>query len=394
MRILWHSTSPLAKSGYGIVTKEIINRLKERGHFIRVGTKHQGLSWYKWKGFEIFEATDTLLVNQMIEEENFDYIFTLWDIWQLHSKRQYPKEKWVAYIPIDTEWISDALTGVVKNVGFPIAMSRHGERELKSRGFNPLYAPHGIDTETFKFNAEGRKNFRKELGLTEDNFVIGSVGLNYGDDRKGFVPLMRAFKVFHEKHKEARLFLHTVVNERDTLAQCVNYQKIALHLGIDKTLIFPPQLENFLGRIDPLWLAEIYSGFDVFCLATKGEGFGLPLIEAPSCGVPTITTNTTTGREFFEDKFVSWLIPTDNFDDSRWLPNGTWRLEPRPSAILGSLEKAYVSWKNSDIDKIREKNRKAAVAYDWDVVWDKFWVPIFDYLEKKLVDSNRVHKTI
>jgi hypothetical protein len=38
--------------------------------------------------------------------------------------------------------------------------------------------------------------------------------LNYGDDRKGFIQLMKAFKSFHEDHPEARLYLHTLANHR------------------------------------------------------------------------------------------------------------------------------------------------------------------------------------
>lgn len=283
MRILWHSTSPMASSGYGVVTKEIIQRLKAMGHFVRVGTKHEDHGWYKWNGFEVFEGTDTFFINQMIKDEDFDYIVTLWDIWLLNGKRQYPKKKWVAYIPIDTEWISKVLAKVCLNTGVQIAMSRHGERELKSIKLNPFYAPHGIDTEVFKPNPDSREAFRDELGLTEEHFVIGSVGLNYGDDRKGYILLMQAFKEFHKQHPKSVLYLHSLANERNARSGFINYHKIALNLGIDKALIWPPQLDYVLSRIDANWLAEIYNGFDVFCLPTKGEGFGLPIIEAQAC---------------------------------------------------------------------------------------------------------------
>jgi len=81
-------------------------RLRDAGHFVRVGTKHGDQAWHDWQGFEIFEGVDILTVNRMLEDEGFDYIFTLWDIWTLHGRRPYPKEKWVAHIPVDTEWIS------------------------------------------------------------------------------------------------------------------------------------------------------------------------------------------------------------------------------------------------------------------------------------------------
>jgi len=380
MRILWHSASPIAPTGYGIVTKEVTKRLRDAGHFVRIGTKHEDHGWYEWNGFEVFEGTDTYFINQMIEDEGFDYIITLWDIWLLHGKRQYPKEKWVAYIPIDTEWISKALAEVCVNTGTQIAMSKHGERELKSIGLNPHYVPHGVDTNVFKPKPEGRAAFRAELGLADDCFVIGSVGLNYGDDRKGFVPLMRAFKEFHTRHPKSVLYLHSLANERDARRNNINYHKIALNLGIDEALIWPPQLDYVLNRIDADWLADIYSGFDVFCLPTKGEGFGVPLIEAQACGVPIITTRTTTGPELCK---TGWLIDVTD-DDKRWLPNETWRYEPRPSAILKTLEGAYALWQTGDYEQIRGNAWAGVQEYSWGDVWEKSWLPVFKELEGRL----------
>ncbi|MCK4789350.1 MAG: hypothetical protein KAV87_36745, partial [Desulfobacteraceae bacterium] len=230
MRILWHSTSPLASSGYGIITKEMIQRFKAMGHFVRIGTKHADHGWYDWNGFEVFEGTDTFFINQMLRDENFDYIITHWDIWQLQGKRQYPKEKWIACVPVDTERISKVLADVCLNTGVQIAMSKHGKKELKSIKLSPLYAPFGIDTKVFKPKPEARKTFRGELGLSDEHFVIGSVGLNYGDDRKGYVPLMRAFKEFHKRHPKSVLYLHSLANERDSRPGFINYHKIASNL--------------------------------------------------------------------------------------------------------------------------------------------------------------------
>jgi glycosyltransferase involved in cell wall biosynthesis len=44
-------------------------------------------------------------------------------------------------------------------------------------------------------------------------------------------------------------------------------------------------------------LVDIYNMMDVFALPTAGEGFGIPTIEAMSCGKPVVITNYTTGFE-------------------------------------------------------------------------------------------------
>ena len=103
MRILFHSSAPTCRTGYGIETKAIVQRLMADGHFVRVGCKHEFSKWeVQPNGLEIFEGTDVYLVNQMLDREDFDFIITLWDIWILDGKRQFPFKKWVAYVPINT----------------------------------------------------------------------------------------------------------------------------------------------------------------------------------------------------------------------------------------------------------------------------------------------------
>ncbi len=312
------------------------------GHFVRVATKHATNGWQYWQdrpkiaeqivdikdkilkgerpiseldnladeidGVEVFEGINVAHVNKMVEVEKFDYIFTLWDIWLLQAKTKFPKDKWVAYVPIDTEWIADALKDVVKETGIQIALTQHGVRELRSIGCEPFYAPHGINTKIFRPNPEGRAAFRQSLELPEDKFLIGSVGLNYGDDRKGFIPLMVAFKEFYNRHKEARLYIHSHARGMDE----IDYTQVAVKLGIEDLLIWPDQMDYNLHCYSEDRLASVYSAMDVFCLCSRGEGFGLPTIEAQACGVPAIVTDTTSGTELCK---TGWVIETDKIED-------------------------------------------------------------------------------
>jgi len=134
------------------------------------------------------------------------------------------------------------------------------------------------------------------------------------------------------------------------------------------------------GRIDPGWLAEIYNGFDIMCLATKGEGFGLPLIEAQACGLPVVTTNTTTGPELCK---TGWLIDVDA-DDKFWIGTETWRLEPRPSNILKALEQAHTAWRSNLWTQMNQDARIAIADYSWDAVWTKYWMPLLKEMEARL----------
>lgn len=378
MRILWHSVSPLAQTGYGILTRYMIRKLRDMGHFVRVATRHIDHQWTNWEGFEIVEGINLDHVNLMLKDEDFDLIFTLWDIWQLDGKAVFPVDKWVAYIPVDAQSIPAKLANVAVKTGVQIAMSLHGKAELEKLGLTPLYGPPGISTSTFHPKPDRRKVLRDAWGLTDDNFLIGSVGLNYSDDRKGFFPLMQAFRVFHERRPEARLYIHT--HWPGIISGTINYAQIAQGVGVSDYILVPDQAKYDTGRISPDRMADIYNAMDVFCLATKGEGFGIPTVEAQACGVPAVVTDNTTSRQLCAS---GWLIHVDPLDDLFWMFNQAWRLEARPSEILKQLEIAYAYWKGAEWTARKVQALELGREYEWEKIWEEHWIPIFKQLEER-----------
>jgi len=359
-----------------------------------------GKAFVELEGVEIFEGTNLSIINEMLEAENFDYVFSFWDIWKLHHKLQPLRDRWIAHIPIDTEWICDMLKETCLGTDMPgikdprgpgicVAMSQHGVRELNSIGIPPYYLPLGIDTKLFRPKPEGRKAFRDDFGFDDKTFLIGSVSLNYGDDRKGFIPLLRAFKVFHERHPEARLYIHS--HAEGKYPGTINYLKVVQKLGIGEWVYWPHQSSNDIGRIDGEWLTDVYSGMDVFCTPNRGEGFGLCSIESAACGVPVIATNSTTGPEFHRAGVIEYLIEVCD-SDMRWLPNGVWRHEVGEAPILETLEKAFEAWKGDDYDKLKEKARKNAQKYSWSKVWKTWWAPFWQEMEEKLEMEKKQKK--
>jgi glycosyltransferase involved in cell wall biosynthesis len=69
----------------------------------------------------------------------------------------------------------------------------------------------------------------------------------------------------------------------------------------------PPVLSIF-ETVDDLVLAGLYRGANVFVLPYRGEGFGMPLVEAMACGKPVITTAGGPAKEFC-DHSNSYLVP-------------------------------------------------------------------------------------
>jgi glycosyltransferase involved in cell wall biosynthesis len=69
-----------------------------------------------------------------------------------------------------------------------------------------------------------------------------------------------------------------------------------------------PHLVVITEEMDDQRLAALYRGCDVLVLPYRGEGFGMPLIEAMACGKPVLTTGLGPARDFCHPDHA-WLVP-------------------------------------------------------------------------------------
>ena len=127
------------------------------GHSVTIATKHPQYGSFNWNGVDVVEGLNIDLMAEFTKR--FDYIITLWDIWRI-AAASFPREKWVAYVPISSESVGQDLEQTLSGTSTQIAMSRHGEKAMNEVGISPIYAPHGIDTSVFTIKPDGRANFR------------------------------------------------------------------------------------------------------------------------------------------------------------------------------------------------------------------------------------------
>lgn len=381
MKMLWHSATPECSSGYGNASRNMIAWLTKEGHWVAASTKHPvDMRWRMWDvpGTEvqrpIIAGTNIDVINDDIMEKwNLDCCISMYDVWGLKK----PILRHIPWIPIDTQNVNEKIIKVVKDTPMQIAMTQHGKAQLEANGLTPEYAPIGFEPDVFHPKPDKGKEFRESLLWpdklpADEMFLIGLVGLNYPDDRKGIIILMQAFAEFHAKHPEARLYLHTQAHKEN---QGINYSRLAQDIGIMDYIGWPDQAQYWLGQYTPETLASMYSAFDVFCLPTRGEGFGMPAIEAQACGTPVVLTDNTSGSELTKS---GWLIETDA-DDWAFSGNNTWRIQPKPSNVVAALKTVHGA-APFKADTVSE----AIQEYAWPNVWDKHWKPIIQKIEDML----------
>jgi len=374
VKILWHSCSPWARSGYGTQTATWITKLTEMGHEITVSS-FWGLtgSPTSWNGITILPGFGANYCSPSLLEHakriRPDLIITLGDIWVLDPNivGQLPIAHW---LPSDCRPMSTADRQMVEAAGVfqLIAMSKFGHKRFSDAGFDALYVPHGINLETFSL-PQDREEARAQMGLG-DNFVIGANMANNDAIRKALPEVMVAFAKFHNDRPDSLLSLHTCVHQEG--GQDLEF--LAEHLGITDVTRVVDQYSYTAGLISDDDMAQWYGAIDVLCSTSFGEGFGLPIIEAQACGVPVITTNTSSMPEL-----NPYGIQVDGLPFWNGVHRGWWT-RPDIRGIYNAFHESYE--RKDDID--RKQLRDFASKYEVNKVAKDYMAPAIEELGRRM----------
>jgi glycosyltransferase involved in cell wall biosynthesis len=209
-----------------------------------------------------------------------------------------PPWKLAVIIPYDGEPSIPQWKLQLDGVDYGLAMSRYGQLGLKKDfDLDTTYMPHGVDTSLFKPITNPKYGSSKR----PDAFIVGCVARN--QHRKNIPRLIKGFAQFVKENNlspdQAKLILHMDWND----SMGWQFPQFAAQYGMTEYLMQP--LMGMLDAQETLseqGMAELYNCMDVFVLPTGGEGFGIPTLEAMSCGVPVCVTNYTTGYELIKSE--------------------------------------------------------------------------------------------
>jgi glycosyltransferase involved in cell wall biosynthesis len=350
----------------GQQTATFVPRLAERGYEIAVSAANSlafGMTF--WQGIPVLPGDSGDLIGPRALQRNVrlfgpDLVIALSTPWA--ARYEPVGVPFASFCPIEHNPISpQAVNHYLVSGAVPFAVTRDGEALMREAGLSPLYVPHGIDTNVFR--PLDRAETRHALGVPESTFLVGTVATNKPDNRKSFSEAMAAFAAFHDQHPDSLLLMHTYpLGGVDVLG-------LAHDLGFGDAVRLPDQDKLAAGLIGPEDMARMYSALDVLLSPSRGEGFGLPLLEAQACGIPVIVTDFGSMPEIGA---VGWKVD----GQPEYVPAlRAWCMAPSIDSITDALHDAF-----EHDGSLAAAAREHALQYDANLVCDEYLVPAIESL--------------
>ncbi len=378
------SNGPLCNTGYGSVSRNVLFRLSDMGY-----DKLDCLAYYGAEGVPVTHRGVTIFPRQwhtigrdslelLLKHRAPDILFALFDSWVTVEP---DGSSWVTknhkhciwYAPVDHEPMPRLVYMALKPAYKVVAMSQSGERLMRQAGLNPTMIPHGVDTNIFK--PLNRNECRAKQNISELPFIIGINAMNKGP-RKSFPEMFSAFQMAANKiggPDKIRLYMNCDLRQPEGM----DLQEALNRFDIAKYTITTHPYARYCGITDRE-MAEWYNCCDLFMLTSRGEGFGLPVLEAEACGVPVVATDFTTMSELV--KGHGWLVKPRAFDMTGLI---SWQAIPNVDEAANAIVEAY-----NDQKLLRQHSAACvdfAKDYDYDRVivpkWDKFFRETFEEIK-------------
>lgn len=331
-------------------------------------------------------------IEQIIEQVKPTFLWTIGDIWMvdyitgLGNRKNF---KWVAYTPIDGEPIPKYWNPWLKNPDRLVMETEYGYNMVKQHdpNINHRWIYHGCNPkkyyplpEAVKLNIKkqihymkitGENNISEAIGLPETDFIVGTLARN--QPRKNYDRNLKSFAIFAKDKPNAKLWIHAA-----PIDQGYNLVQLAHYLGIQDKVIFTTKnsINNGLNEEE---MNLVMNMWDVHFLPTQGEGFGIPILETMSAGVPQVVSDYTSHVEFA--KKGGLMIPLDPIDDFiTGLPQPVERAVPKPSVCAAQLQRMYddVEFRKQMANGARataEQMSWAATTPKWDSVFQELLHP-------------------
>ena len=234
--------------------------------------------------------------------------------------------------------------------------------------------PNGIDPEVYR--PDGPK--RKLTTSKTFNFLFVG-GMIF---RKGFDLLLHTFcETFRAEDDVALVIKVGDLNGAYRFGSMVDELNAAMEIPGG------PTIEIVTGDLSEYEMAELYRSCDAFVLPYRGEGFGMPILEAMACGLPVVVPSYGPAPEFtMADSRVDFLFRGNVRVVDEYLsadPEFYHLYDPDQLGFKEALKKCY-----ADAPRLRENALRNSAAVREKYSWSKVFETVVSHLEA-LVEHPR-----
>jgi glycosyltransferase involved in cell wall biosynthesis len=337
-----------------------------------------------------------------------DIVWDIRDHWMMEFAERSPFRPfyhWCIMPTVDATPQNEAWISTYMNADAVLTYSDWGLKTLEQEGGGLIKtmgsAPPCADTEVFV--PYDKADLRRRFGFREDIFVVGTVMRN--QPRKLYPQLIKDFARFiktasPEIALKTYLYLHTSYPDKNgwDIPRLIKQSGVAHKILVTYRckmchLIFPALFQDCRGAcvkcgsnaavmpnvsdgVDRTTLAKIINLFDCYVQYANSEGFGMPQVEAASCGVPVYSTDYSAMSDVVR-KVGGTPIRVANLEEEQ----GSGCLRARPDG--DDLVRKLNSFFNKPESLRRQDSQKARVSTETNYSWDqtaRTWMSAFDSL--------------
>ncbi len=229
-------------------------------------------------------------------------------------------------------WISNIFDGF-------IAPSRFVEKLIKDRTKKKVfYIPHYIDTNKFDQIDLNKK-------LKEEIYTVLTIG--QWTKRKGLEDSIIAFSRALGLYSDCRLIVkYSGMKDNND----VNIEKQIINLALMNSVKLAAPIYSSSNNISYEELLDLYKNSSLLLYPSRGEGFGLPVAEAMSVGIPIIYTGWSAIPEIATAKGnlpIKFLLDESIGMAQFGYEKGSKYAVPYMTDLIQILEYKYFKWKEN-----------------------------------------------
>jgi len=272
-----------------------------------------------------------------------------------------------------------------KNVLFNSDISKE-QHDLLSNNISVIPEYYHVNFDSDK--KERSQNLDKILNKVSTSYNYLSIGHLTSErencDRKSLIETLRYFCQHFKDNSDVGLILKTSVGRSTTIDKERTKDVFKNIISEIKGTSIYPKIYLVHGEMSTDELYSLYTHEKVKCYLslTKGEGYGLPLLESARCGLPIIATNWSGHLDFLEDNFLPLdfnleNVPEEKIDNNIFVKNSKWARVDK-DCVFKQLKFSYenhdhiLNIAESLKNKIKSKFNKEEVNKKYDYIFKEY----------------------